>query len=76
MTKYIGIYYELYGMNENYYTYIEFKNEVDFFEVQQYIMQIKKNLPCWNTDDILEEIDKKYKIKNSHTLAGDEFIGI
>jgi hypothetical protein len=76
MTKTIGLYYELYDMQENYFTFVEFENKIDRKEVKEYIFELKQKLPHYDTNILLDEIDKKYKIKYSMTLSGDEFIGM
>lgn len=76
MAKIIGLYYECYNFSENYITFVEFQDKVNKQEVESYIMELKQKLPCWDTETITKEIEKKYKIKKVFTLCGDEFIGI
>ena len=76
MVKIIGLYYEFYEFNENYFTFIEFYEKVNRHEVESYIMELKQTLPCWDTSVITEELNKKYKIKNVISMWGEDFIAI
>ena len=76
MVKIIGLYYEFYEFNENYFTFIEFYEKVNRQEVESYIMELKQTLPCWDTSVITEELNKKYKIKNVFSMCGEDFIAI
>ena len=76
MSKIVGLRYEFYEINDNYITFVEFYNEVSKQEVECYIMELKQNLPCWDTEIIIEELNKKYKIKQATTICGEDFINI
>lgn len=76
MTKIIGLYYECYNFSENYITFVEFQDKVNKQEVESYVMELKQKLPCWDTEIIIEELNKKYNIKQATTIYGEDFINI
>ena len=76
MSKIIGLSYDFCDINDNYITFVEFCNEINKQEVESYIMELKQKLPCWNTEIIIEELNKKYNVKQAITIYGEDFINI
>ena len=76
MVDRIILYYELSNIIDDFIMIIRFENKIDKFEIDKYIMECKQNLSSWDLYTILEEIEKKYKVKSFEEIAGYEFIGI
>lgn len=72
----IVLYYDNSNIFDDFVGVVKFEDKVDYDEVHKYIMELKQTLDGWNLCTIVDELEKKYKIKSYDELQGKYFIDL